>query len=608
MLLRRSWGYSIMGLEYVKASSSHFTGKVGEDYVSFMFHKNNIACTSLASSDFGEDILCDIFVASNNPKIKVRTEFSFRTQVKSTECLSPDGYIRKTAHGCSVSLPVELLNTWKASYYPIVLVIYDCSASCAYWCFPAEQITNDYSENKTQSISVNFEDLFDDDGINRIRAKIIEYYSNLFKLQDASLKCSIFPIWMPQYRLLTMLEIHDLFPAREGLKQSYKPINLLPSYISSYHTCQYGETIYCLEYSSSYQSLDSFVTNLVNYLNTINYTPTEEKWLSLIISPIDIVTKHENRRISTATDWVSLSLLSSGLIYDHSHNFELGPNYYHSEKTRALSDDSDLFIHKSGDFAVETLVESYLFNSRKQQSSLTYNVLDKSMCILDISECTELQITTLEEWCHNNDHQLMMAEDAVHAIIAHPFISFGSYGSTLPGTATWNEWDKLTYNTPEFSRTIPCGIPLPKAEKLSFLDNYLSSQSNTSDTCLLDYSHAIYGETLLHNKRTIRLICYISPMDPTRCNDILTDTMKKLHSIYPNCCLYCDEYDDLWDIILDIAPETSESTQHAVSLVEETFHVLVAKLKKESNTNKNMAYYTKMLLNRWIPSCIPIIS
>lgn len=72
----------------------------------------------------------------------------------------------------------------------------------------------------------------------------------------------------------------------------------------------------------------------------------------MIISPIDIVAKHENRCISTATEWISLSLLSNGLVYDHSHNFNPGPNYHYSERIRALSDDSDFFIHESGEFVL----------------------------------------------------------------------------------------------------------------------------------------------------------------------------------------------------------------------------------------------------------------
>lgn len=597
-----------MEYHYVKASSSQFTGKVGENYVSMMFSQNDIVCNSLAGFDFGEDILCDIFVASSNPKIRVRTNFSFRTQVKSTECPSSNGYIRETSHGYAVKLSTDLLTTWKESYYPVVLVIYDCSKSCAYWCFPIEQVLGDFGDADTKTITAPFENRLDDNGVRRIREKIVEYYSNLFKIQDASLKCSIFPMWMPQYRMFTGMEIFDLFPKNEEIKASCRSRNLLPSYISSYYTCQHGEALECLEYCSKYQSLESYVDNLIEYLDTVNYRSTEEKWISLIVSPVEIVTKYQNRCISTATDWMSLSLLSSGPVYDYSHNFDPGPDYYYSERIRALSGESDFFIHKSGEFVAETIVESFMFDSRKQQSNLTNDLLDKSMCIVDISACTEMQVTNLEKWCHGNDHQFILLDDNVHAIVAHPFIGFGSFGSTLPGTVRWSDWDKLQYNTSEFASTVPYGIPLSRTAKFDLLDTFLAFRSDEGDTCYLDYSHTLAGETLIHNKRTIRLICYILPMDVARCNDLLSATQNHINTICPNSLLYCDKYDDLWDIILEVIPTSIDSTQAILSTVEKVFLNLVAELKRESKTTRNMVYYTRWVLDRWIPTSIPIIS
>lgn len=591
----------------VKATTAQFAGKEGENFVGYMFSKNNIVCNSLSESDFGEDFLCDIFAASNNPKIKVRTNFSFRTQVKSTECPSPNGYIRKTSHGYAVKLSVGLLNTWKESFYPVVLVIYDCSESCAYWCFPIEQVSHDLGDAETKTITAPFENRLDDAGVRNIREEIVKYYSNLFKIQDATLRCSIFPIWMPQYRLLTSLEILELFPENAEIKTAFKSRNILPSFISSYHTCEHSEGLACLEYSSAYQSLEAYIDNVIAYLDTVNYRSTEEKWLSLIITPIDIVTKHENRCISTATDWMSLSLLSSGSVYDYSHNFDPGSHYHYSEKIRALSDDSDFFIHESGEFVTETIVESYLFNSRKQQFHLTNDILDKSMCILDISECTEQQIADLEKWCYENDHQLIMVEDDVHAIIAHPFMGFGSFGSILPGTARWSDWDKLKYNTSEFASKIPCGTPLSRTAKFALLDAIISLELDDGDTCALSYSHALAGETLIHNKRVIRLVCYILPMDVEKCNNLLSDTEKHIRTVYPNCRLYCDKYDDLWDVVLEATPTSIESTQLVLSTIEKAYLELIAKIKKESNTSKNMGYYTERLLGRWIPPCVPVI-
>lgn len=148
---------------------------------------------------------------------------------------------------------------------------------------------------------------------------------------------------------------------------------------------------------------------------------------------------------------------------------------------------------------------------------------------------------------------------------------------------------------------------ISRIEKLAFLDNVPSFTSDDGDTCSLDYSNALAGETLIHNKRTIRLICYILPMDTERCDNLISDAEKRIQSLYPNCRLYCDVYDDLWDIVLEATPTTVDSTQAVLSSVEKAFLDLVAILKKESNTSKNMAYYTKILLDRWIHACVPVI-
>lgn len=592
---------------YVKATTAQFAGKEGENYIGYMFSKNNIVCNSLSESDFGEDFLCDIFVASNNPKIKVRTNFSFRTQVKSTECPSQNGYIRKTSQGYAVKLSVGLLNTWKDSFYPIVLVIYDCSEACAYWCFPIEQVSHDLGDAETKTITAPFENRFDDTGVKIIREKIVKYYSNLFKIQDASLRCSIFPIWMPQYRLLTSLEILTLFPENAEIKTVFKSRNILPAFISSYHTCEPNEGLMCLEHSATYQTLESYIDNVIDYLHTVKYRSTEEKWISFIISPVDIVMKYENRCISTATDWMSLSLLSGGLVYDHSHNFDPGSRYYYSKKTRARSDDTDFFIHESGEFVTDTIVESYLFALRKQKVHWTNDVLDKSTCILDISGCTERQIDGLADWCHENNHLFIPIGDNIHAVIAHQAIGFGSFGTTLPGTARWSDWDELKYNTLEFASTIPCGIPLSKNAKFTLLNAIIPSNSDNRDTCILCYSNDIACETLIHNKRIIRLVCYILPMDVEKCSDLLSNAEKHIRTVYPNCRLYCDKYDDLWDVVLEATPTSIESTQLVLSTIEKAYLELIAKIKKESNTSKNMGYYTEMLLGRWIPPCVPVI-
>lgn len=96
-------------------------------------------------------------------------------------------------------------------------------------------------------------------------------------------------------------------------------------------------------------------------------------------------------------------------------------------------------------------------------------------------------------------------------------------------------------------------------------------------------------------------------MDVEKCNNLLSDTEKHIRTVYPNCRLYCDKYDDLWDVVLEATPTSIESTQLVLSTIEKAYLELIAKIKKESNTSKNMGYYTERLLGRWIPPCVPVI-
>ena len=151
----------------VKALNSYFTGNIGELSVNLIYQINNIVCTPLGTSDFGEDLLCDIFSLSKDKEASIRTQFSFRTQVKTTEDIKKEGYIRRTVKGLSISLSTGLLKIWEQSYYPVVLVLWEISSNTGYWCFPTEQIEISSLENETINISVEFNNTFDDNGIQR---------------------------------------------------------------------------------------------------------------------------------------------------------------------------------------------------------------------------------------------------------------------------------------------------------------------------------------------------------------------------------------------------------------------------------------------------------
>lgn len=215
----------------IRALDSYFTGNIGELEINIIYQRNKIACTSLGTSDFGEDLLCDIFSHSEEYKTNMRTKFSFRTQVKTTEEIKKEGYIRKTSKGFSISLESKLLNLWLDSYYPVVLTIWDCSNNKGYWCFPVEQVNVIDLEKDRPTIVLKFDNIFDDDGVSRIKEKVESYYNNIFKIDRAKYRCTIYPIWMPKYRLFTSTEIHNIFPSDNAeIKKVNNISDMIPSF------------------------------------------------------------------------------------------------------------------------------------------------------------------------------------------------------------------------------------------------------------------------------------------------------------------------------------------------------------------------------------------
>ena len=55
----------------IKALNSYFTGNIGELNVNLIYQENNIVCIPLGTSDFGEDLLCDIFSCSKDYKTSI---------------------------------------------------------------------------------------------------------------------------------------------------------------------------------------------------------------------------------------------------------------------------------------------------------------------------------------------------------------------------------------------------------------------------------------------------------------------------------------------------------------------------------------------------------
>jgi hypothetical protein len=590
----------------IKAPNSYFTGNIGELSVNLMYLKNSIVCTPLGTSDFGEDLLCDIFSCSKERKASIRTQFSFRTQVKTTEVIKKDGYIRQISNGFSISLSTGHIKLWQQSFYPIILVIWESSNNIGYWCFPTEQIeVTNLLENDTFSILVKSDNTFDDKGIQSIKEKVESYYNNIYKIEKAKYQCNIYPVWMPKYRLFTSMETLSIMNNNTKMKLIYHIADMLPAFLSSYRNCNHGGLISGIEYSTESQPLEKFWEGVNNFINEIGLTLPNDEWVAFIISPVKIISEFDDRCISNLTDWVSFSLLDNNVISDFSYTFGLKSEYTYSEKVRAASDDQDLFIHSSGDFAVEVFSSGFSFFTRKADFELMFTLQSKSFCIIDISQCTLIEVDAVADWCDGNNYRFIkLNEDEGKFIISHMFFDISNIGAFLPGILTWRDWDNLNFDSKEFLDNIPYGNPVEPKEKKKIFNKYFQQDEQLFELCMLRYSQTLYSEALNHNDRLIRLITYIEPINMNEYENIFKIAYLNLKEVCEHFELYYELYEDFVDIILDIRPLLTQSTQQVIDKVEKIYHDLIVSLKENNDKQQNMAYYVKYCLDRWLPESL----
>lgn len=465
----------------IKAPSSYFTGNIGELSTNLIYQRNHIVCTSLGKSDFGEDLFCDIFSSSRDHSTFVRTRFSFRTQVKSTVEFEKEGYIRKTKKGLSVSLSSSLLKLWEQSYYPVVLIVWECSKNIGYWCFPTEETDIERIENNTVTISVKYSHVFDDEGVQRIKKQVESYYlTKIFKTHNSKYKCNIYPIWMPQYRIFTSMEIYDNMPIQESgnMKAIVNLPDMLPAFLASYHHCELGGYITGIEYIVDAQPLEQFWDGIYETIMQVKSGLSQNEWIAFIISPVEIISELDERRISNVTEWTSVSLVENRIITDFNFTFDLSDNYVYSEKVRALSDNQEFYVHNSGDFAVEIFSAGFSFHTRKTDFELASAIRNKSFCIVDISQCSVKEVEQIKEWCGEREYRFVeLSNDKNKIAITHKLFDITNFGTFLPGVVTWKEWDELQFESKDFLEQIPFGNPLNSKEKEVISSRYIQKKN-----------------------------------------------------------------------------------------------------------------------------------
>lgn len=411
---------------------------------------------------------------------------------------------------------------------------------------------------------------------------------------------------MPKYRLFTSMETYKIVPNNDTkVSVVCHSADMLPAFLSSYHNCNHGGFLSGIEYSDKVQFLEQFWTEVNDFIARIELTLSDNEWVSFVISPVEIISEIDDRKISNLTDWSSFSMIGDKIISDFDYTYSLCPNYIYSEKVRATSDDQELFVHSSGDFAVEVFSTGFSFFTRKADFQLMTTLQSKSFCIVDISKCSPVEIDAIANWCNENNYRFMeLADDKDKIAISHMFFETGSVGIFLPGTPTWKEWDALNFDSEELLKKLPYGSPVDFVEKKRIFNKYFQHNEQFSDLCLLRYSQALCSEALSHNDRLIRLVSYIEPINITEYEECFKVADQGLKEVCEHFKLYYDPYEDIADVILEVQPLLTQSTQEAIDKVENIYHNLIISLGANSDHQKNMAYYVKYRLDRWLPETL----
>ncbi|MDO7787883.1 DUF4365 domain-containing protein [Desulforamulus aquiferis] len=591
-------------MPYIKAPNSYFTGTSGEDIVKYYLKQWKIVCTPLEKSDFGEDILCDIFASSGDGKTNIRTNLSFRVQVKTTLKIEDEGYIRRTAKGFSVSISSALLQLWQKSYYPVIVVIWDLTDNRGFWCTPVEGIKNqDIFSQDTKSIHIDISNDFQS-GEEEIKKYVNNYYNNLLKLGNSKYRCYIYPLWMPQYRLFTSFEILGILGNNT---ENYKCFlnDFLPTFITSYNNLNLGGYLACIQYIQNANSINEYLSYLKDYLMSLSIRVKDNLWVSFIISPIEIVTTNAYRVVNEVTDWTCFSKIGNILYTDFDYTFILSDMYFYTEKIRATSGDQNFIIHESGRFAVEVLTAGCNSFAQKTDNSLRYKILNRSFCLWDVSSCNENEIQQLLEWCKRKECILSYLHDKPGIVlISHHSFVVGNSGIFLPGMETWEKFDKINFKSEKFISEIPNG-KLPEDNVYDNICNkYIFSHSEPPDEILTSFENALAGEALRHDARIIRFICYIKATKQNfevEFQKISVTIEKNLESKFVEVKLDYLKYEDLNEIVLEVRPFFNISTKEVVNITEQHFLELLDYLGPFIEDSTNMAYYVKYLLDRWLP-------
>ncbi|NER79458.1 MAG: DUF4365 domain-containing protein [Leptolyngbya sp. SIO1D8] len=311
---------------------SHRLGDIGQTVVSLTFKKWGWTA-DLISSDYGEDLDCNIFV---NQK---RTSFHFRCQVKSSSASSK--YVRFLKSGeISVSVETIAARSWLFSYYPVLLIVYNENSEECYWINATHYLKKNLdkiSSQKNITIRISSNAQLEENK-QEVELSIQEHYAQIFRISSPLLTCKVIPVIMPGYKILEPMKLFEIL--RDAQISTIDDLEvdsfriLAPHYLpawtavlKSLHLS--GFPFWNLSMSGiDIEKFDRIITYFSHCISTCDSLKLlQGQWISFIVSPIRILERdHEvvgdiilNQEL---TEWGSYSFIDK-IESDYDYAFQL---------------------------------------------------------------------------------------------------------------------------------------------------------------------------------------------------------------------------------------------------------------------------------------------
>lgn len=343
-----------MSKEFPQRPRSHITGDIGQTATALIFKQWGWTADFI-SSDYGEDLDCNIFIRNQ------RTALHFRCQVKSTA--GDKQYIHRLRSGdFSVSIDVSVAKTWLISYFPVLLVVYDESKGEAYWINATEDLRKHLEKLSQKSVSIRVSHLARlRENRASIEGSVQQFYAQMLRLSEPILTCEVFPILMPGYRAVPFHDLLELKREDLGKKLNPSPITksneTLPAWTATLRSLTPGQ-LHGWKLSLDNGTLDDLLDDMRELFSHIKLKISSGEWLSFVCTPVQFSAR-ENEKSPTdywskeLVDWWSYSSIKRKVFSDASYAFDVPKGFLRQIARRARSWETYHHVDPKKDLAIE---------------------------------------------------------------------------------------------------------------------------------------------------------------------------------------------------------------------------------------------------------------